>query len=223
MAALEIVVVSDTHSLHEQLGELEGDVLIHCGDGCTVSSQGATHHDSLDAWFARQRFDLILAIGGNTDYEFARRCRAGVPPFRHARVLHDEAIEFGGITLYGSPWTPFLRGMPFYGDDARLRRAWAAVPAGVDVLVTHTAAEGILDHNRHGRSLGCEHLLEALARIQPRLHAFGHHHAAAGVLRRGDTVHLNAAMVDSHYRIARSPWRIRLDPDRREPPQVFGN
>lgn len=221
MTTLEIIVVSDTHGRHDELGELAGDVLVHCGDGCTVSNQGSADHDSLDAWFARQRFNLILAIGGNCDYEFARRARARVPVFRHARVLQDETVEHGGLRFHGAPWTPFLSGMPFYGDDVRLRRAWRAVPEGVDVLITHTAAAGILDHNRHGHSLGCGHLLDELPRIRPRLHLFGHHHAAAGTTTRDGTVHLNASMVDSRYRIARPPWRVRVDQDPHIAPEIL--
>ena len=31
---MRLVIISDTHTMHEELGSLSGDVLIHCGDFC---------------------------------------------------------------------------------------------------------------------------------------------------------------------------------------------
>jgi len=101
-----------------------------------------------------------------------------------------------------------------------MREKWAAVPAGIDVLITHTAPYGILDRNRVGRSLGCHDLLEHLATVCPRLHVFGHNHASAGAARIGPTLHINASMENSKFAIAHKPVEIDLEVGNRAPPTL---
>jgi len=43
---MKIVVVSDTHGRHDELGLLSGDVLIHCGDASTRSKTEPTRRRS---------------------------------------------------------------------------------------------------------------------------------------------------------------------------------
>ena len=218
---VDIVVISDTHGRHEELGALEGDILVHCGDGSFGQPGDPRVHDELDGWLSRQTFDAVLAVGGNHDFEFERRVRMDEPVFRVARALMDETVTCAGLRIHGSPWTPELGDWAFYGSDDRLRAAWAAIPAGVDILVTHTGPAGILDRNRFGRSIGCRWLAAELERIRPRLHVFGHHHASAGHCEQDGTLYLNASMVDSHYRNSRPAWRARMDADPAQRPQLL--
>ncbi len=67
---------------------------------------------------------------------------------------------------------------------------YANIPADTDILVTHAPPQGILDAGQ-----GCAELLEASKRVRPKLHVFGHVHAGYGVLRRGPTIFVNAAMT----------------------------
>jgi Icc-related predicted phosphoesterase len=53
-------------------------------------------------------------------------------------------------------------------------------------------------------------LRERLAKLRPALHCFGHVHASAGSVQRGGTLFANACMVDSRYRIARTPLKFEL-------------
>jgi hypothetical protein len=48
------------------------------------------------------------------------------------------------------------------------------------VLVTHGPARGHLDF-MNGSSHGCPHLLREIWRVRPRVHVFGHIHAARGL------------------------------------------
>lgn len=47
--------------------------------------------------------------------------------------------------------------------------------------MTHGPPHGILDFG-HGQNLGCESLLEAVARARPRMHCFGHIHEGYGTM-----------------------------------------
>lgn len=212
---MRLVVISDTHCQHEWLGDLEGDVLIHCGDSRNGFSRSAGDLESLDRWFGRQRFELILCIGGNHDFELESRVGQGKRVFENATYLQDASHEHRGVTFYGAPWTPDLPGWAFYLDTVGLRSKWAQIPRGTGVLITHIGPHGILDRNRLGRSFGCPALLDRLAAVRPRLHAFGHNHASAGTALVDGTLHVNAAMVDSQYQVARSPYLFDIQPDGR--------
>ena len=50
-------------------------------------------------------------------------------------------------------------------------------------MITHGPPEGILDKTTAGANAGDPNLLEAVKRVKPLVHVFGHVHEAAGVLR----------------------------------------
>lgn len=83
---MQIVIVSDTHKKHEQLGVLAGDVLIHCGDFCDGFNVNDSDVDDLDDWFGRQQFELILCIGGNHDFA------APGPPGKRRRGFRERRV-----------------------------------------------------------------------------------------------------------------------------------
>jgi Icc-related predicted phosphoesterase len=214
---MRIVVVSDTHTRHEELGIVTADVLIHCGDGCNGFRRDPADVERLDHWFSRQRVDLVLAIGGNHDFEIERRSRAELSVFSHALYLEDHVHNYRGCTFYGAPWVPELSDWAFFQDGKGMREKWASIPSGIDVLITHTAPRGILDRNRDGTSLGCCDLLDRLPAIRPRVHVFGHNHASASAVRIGATLHINASMVNSRYAISHKPIEIELEVGTRSP------
>lgn len=204
-------MISDTHGWHEELGVLSGDVLIHCGDFEDLFTRDAGMLDRTDAWLARQDFGLILCTGGNHDRELERRVRAWQQPLANARYLQDTGVEFGGLKFWGAPWVPMLECHAFFADDDDLRSAWSRIPYDVDVLITHTPPEGILDRSGAGESLGCPFLAVALQRVKPRLHCFGHVHAAAGREDRDGTIFVNATSVDTRRDIVNPPFVIDLE------------
>ena len=207
---MKLVIISDTHSRHEELGTLHGDVLIHCGDSGNGFTRHASDVDSLDDWFGQQAFDRILCIGGNHDFEMQARAERGGPVFRNAEYLQDQAYEYRGVRFYGSPWTPELVDWAYYLDDDELRDRWELIPDEVEVLITHTPPFGILDCNTSGRHCGCRELQRRLLDLHPRIHCFGHIHASAGTTSLKGTTFVNASMVNRRYEIARAPVEIDL-------------
>jgi Icc-related predicted phosphoesterase len=69
-------------------------------------------------------------------------------------------------------------------------------------LITHGPPQGHGDLTSRGERAGCQDLLDALRRIRPRLHVFGHIHEGAGQTREGDTLCVNASICDLAYRPA---------------------
>ena len=205
---VKIVVISDTHGQHETLGELEGDVLIHCGDFCLDQRDAEADIASLDAWFARQRFRLIVCTGGNHDFEVEARRARGETVFRHAVCLQDEGVSLDGVKFHGAPWTPELSAWAHFKSERDLREAWSRIPDDTDVLISHTPPSGTLDQNSRGKRCGCPLLRERVDQVRPWLHCFGHIHASAGMVRGEATTSINAAVVNSQYRIARPPFIV---------------
>ncbi len=88
------------------------------------------------------------------------------------------------ITVYGAPWQPEFRGGAFgLPRGLPLRDMWDLIPSDVDILVTHSPPQGLLDRSKGGIHCGCEELRQQVQhRIKPRIHVFGHIHEARGEL-----------------------------------------
>jgi hypothetical protein len=141
---------------------------------------------------------------------------------RELRLLQHSAAEVAGLKLFGSPYvnlTPRRRTMApdnpvryegFMRDDVRLAELCLDIPAGLDVLITHSPPLGVLDTSvRHGGvpreapiSIGSLALRDRLRGMRPadrpRVHVFGHEHDSRGVVvdQEMGVVFINAVAVD---------------------------
>jgi len=205
---MRIVCISDTHALHDRVRVPEGDLLVHAGD---LSSRGTEAEiRAFDAWLGRLPHPHKVVIAGNHDFAFERDAEAR-RLITNATYLQDEEVTLGGLRIWGSPWQPRFFDWAFNLDrGAPLAVKWAKIPAGIDVLVTHGPPMGTLDRTSGGQLVGCEALEDALARIRPRLHVFGHIHEAAGRLDRDGTIFVNASTCDLRYRPVHPPIVVDL-------------
>ena len=90
------------------------------------------------------------------------------------------------VTIYGSPWTPQYTLSAFQYPLTTAPTHWAdrldpaRVPtAAFDIVVTHGPSKFYLDR-RGVHQAGCPYLLAEISQLRPRLHVFGHIHAAYG-------------------------------------------
>ncbi|KAJ7652236.1 Metallo-dependent phosphatase-like protein [Mycena rosella] len=188
---IRVVCISDTHNTHRSQPPLPaGDLLIHAGD-LTHSGSAPELADAL-AWLSSQPHPHKVLIAGNHDAALAdRAARTQLLRAHPALVYLEDAattltVRGRPLRVYGSPHTPRHGSWPFQyprappGGGAPGHSAaaavWAAVPARTDVLVTHGPPFAHLDSGH----AGCAALLAALWRVRPRLHVFGHVHAARG-------------------------------------------
>jgi Icc-related predicted phosphoesterase len=209
---INVTVISDTHCRHGELKLPAGDLLIHCGDLFEFGFENDRQIAEMDEWFGRQRFERILCTGGNHDIDVETALAERTQPFRNAWFLHDETVEFRGLKIHGAPWVNDLPGHAFYKDHDDLKEAWARVPEGLDILITHTPPAGILDTSSRGRSYGCRALAEAMPRIAPRVHVFGHVHASRGHRTIGSTQFINASSLHTGSGVIRPPITFTLSP-----------
>jgi len=87
-------------------------------------------------------------------------------------------------SVHGSPWTPYFGGWAFnYKRGPEAEQLYGVVKP-CDILLTHGPPYSILDLAQERTPVGCDSLLNALPRIRPRLHVFGHIHEGRGALIR---------------------------------------
>ena len=72
------------------------------------------------------------------------------------------------------------------------------IPEDTDILITHCPPFGILDFNDKGKHEGYQNLLAIIQqKIKPRLHVFGHLHDAHGKIQIGETLFVNASIINT--------------------------
>ena len=126
--------------------------------------------------------------------------------------LEDSGVEIEGIKFWGSPVTPPFFNWAFMKEPDAIKKHWGAIPDDTDYLITHGPAHTILDYvGRNGQGgVGCPHLLDAIERVNPKYHVFGHIHDMYGTKIVNETTHINASVLNDRYRPVRSGHIIEL-------------
>lgn len=180
---------------------------MHAGD---ISRHGEleTIADFND-WLKTLHFRSKIVIAGNHDFCFEQI--NGKDLLTNAIYLQDSSITISKIKFYGSPWQPRFFDWSFNLDRGEpLRQKWSMIAPDTDMLITHGPPQGICDQTVRGDLVGCQDLLEAIERINPKLHVFGHIHEAYGVFKGKSTTFVNASSCDLGYRAINPPIVFEL-------------
>jgi predicted phosphohydrolase len=205
---LRIVCISDTHGLHRQIAVPPGDVLVHAGD--------LTAHGELDElrdlndWLGSLPHPHKVVIAGNHDWCFEQEPERAQALLTHAIYLADADVSVAGLRFYGSPWTAGFGGWAFTRSPLALSYHWTELPDEIDVLITHGPPLGGLDQNAKGEHLGDEALAEAVRRVRPRLHIFGHIHEGYGRTKWDGVTLVNASACTASYAPTQAPIIVEL-------------
>jgi Icc-related predicted phosphoesterase len=206
---MKIILISDTHGLHEPMTVPEGDVLIHAGD---MTRRGTLEElAAFNTFVGRLPHPIKFAIAGNRDYCMERQPEESRKVLTNLIYLQDAETKAGDLRIYGSPWQPPFLDMAFNLPRGKpLREKWALIPPGIDILITHTPPYGIGDRTTRGDLVGCRDLLEAVRRLRPRIHVFGHIHEGYGNYSEGGIEFINASVVDSAMQLKNPPIVVDL-------------
>lgn len=183
--SVRVICISDTHNVHKSLPAVpSGDLLIHAGD---LSNSGTKEeiHATLD-WLQSHPHLHKIFIAGNHDCLFDEISSRVVVKAAYPDLIYLQdssvSIDVRGRTLniHGSPQTPRNGSWPFQYPRISTTQVsssdiWAKIPENTDILVTH----GPPAHHL-ALEYGCLALLDAIWRIRPKLHVFGHIHAGRG-------------------------------------------
>ena len=226
---IRIVCLSDTHHTDYRLEQLEvprGDVLIHAGDATFQGKIGETSR--FIAWMDKQPHRLKYLCPGNHDYIWEHN-----PTWANYSTVNVLINQFGTFQheakVYSIFAMSFVKELPlwaFNSDEREIGRFLQSVADSkpiIDILLTHMPPYGILDYygevhtNKDGTVLGRgEHLGSRALRVfvnqvKPKVHIFGHIHNAYGTQRVGDTLFVNAAILNDNYNVAHTPIVLELD------------
>ena len=206
--SLTIVLISDTHAMHRGVEVPPGDLLIHAGD-FTMDSMSAEKLLDFNEWLGELPHPYRVVIPGNHDGVVDDLSRRRL--ISNATLLINEGIEVMGLKIWGSPVTP-LFGEAFGVASERDRaKVYSRIPGDTDVLVTHGPPYGILDQQPGSEyHEGCRQLLDAVRRVKPMLHVFGHVHAGYGTYGNSETLFVNAALPDEGFGLSNRPHVFRL-------------
>lgn len=207
---MKIVCISDTHGGHDKMRIPDGDLLLHAGD---MSKRGKEPEiRDFDAWLGTLPHRYKVIIAGNHDFLFESDPTFAASLITNAIYLNDSEVTIEGLRIWGSPVTPWFYDWAFNRfRGADIRPHWDLIPAGIDILMTHGPPANILDCTISGKSVGCEDLSEAIARVRPRLHLFGHIHEAYGIAHQNQIQYINACMMDINYKPVNQAIVIELD------------
>ena len=199
-----LVLISDTHGLHSSLHVPAGDILVHAGD---LTDRGTFEEvERFNEFLGQLSHPTKIVIAGNHDFCFERDQQASASLLTNCIYLQDEAVTVEGLKFYGSPWQPWFFDWAFnLQRGAEIRAKWDQIPDDTDVLITHGPAYGCRDRTAGGEQVGCRDLLDAIDRIRPRVHIFGHIHEGYGSTSNLNTTFINASICNEHYVISNEP------------------
>ena len=203
--------------LDEAKEPLGGDVIIHAGDALARGT--LNEFSDFIKWFSELDFIHRIYVPGNHDFiceqmePFVKEtCKTlGVTYLRDSGVIIDD-----GVKIWGSPQTPYFNNWAFncarneaerqMYNKPLIKNYWDMIPNDIDILVTHGPPYDILDElcyvngDPKGEFVGCVDLLNAIKRIKPSIHLFGHIHCQGGKeLHRDGTSFYNVSICDEMY------------------------
>lgn len=229
---MKIVAASD---LHGYLPAIEPcDLLILAGDTPPWQNHEIAYqrqwfeNDFLD-WIKSDRCpaERIVLIAGNHDLLFEKYPPSGELGKR-VIYLQDSEAEVDGLRIYGTPWSEILAphwafSLPEQAkrdDEPDLTKAFAAIPDGIDVLVTHMPParfgdcllENVGSLSAHFKRvhIGSPSLLYRVEEVKPRLHVFGHVHEDYGSWEHEGIRLANVSLLDERYEYANTPQVFEL-------------
>ena len=192
---MKITATSDIHGAKPpKIGSHEGDILIIAGD---LTNRGTINEITMFIWdwdIYCSAFDKVFIIPGNHDTcltqpEVVEMITSNIP---NAMVFFGGTYEYGGIRFGFMPWSPTYGSFEFMGPEELILSKLIKVKQ-VDVLVTHSPPQDILDEVIGGEHVGSAALAGFVEVYPPVYHIFGHIHEAAGFVETKTTTFMNVA------------------------------
>ena len=233
---MKLVIISDTHNLHDELDLPVGDVLIHCGD---YSYSGQDNEViSFLTWMQEQTKKYRLVIGGHGNHELGpyedrehfNELKTVFAPdviWPHMRIFTDPVTS---LNFFFSPYVTTINGRwAFEASSSEYQEIVKHIPDYVDILISHGPPFNILDtfvrhsidwdsqqndyaHSIREFKIGSKVLAERIKEIEPKLVCFGHCHENGGqTVKIGGTIYVNGAVLNENYEIANEPVIVNLE------------
>ena len=185
---MKILHISDTHCQHDKINiPRDIDIIIHSGDFSNKKDSFRNEseaHSFLD-WFSSLDIRYKILVAGNHDTSIqARLITPKEIENRGIIYLENASVKIEGLLIWGSPYTPLYGKWAFMKAEQELAPIWETIPDDVDIVITHSPPQGMLDltfdSDNNGtpyyRLCGSESLADRIDEVKPALHCFGHIH-----------------------------------------------
>jgi Icc-related predicted phosphoesterase len=206
---MRVVCISDTHELHREIAVPAGDLLIHAGD-YTFFGNGKRAILDFNEWLGELPHPHKIVTCGN--HEFAVEADPNLRRLiTNATLLLNESTMVGPAKIWGSPLTQHYGGAFGRSNAADRIRAYNDIPLDTDIVITHGPPYGILDSTpEYPGPSGDRELREAIFRVKPILHVFGHAHSSYGVRQTRNTCFVNSALFDLDGSVKKRPIVMKI-------------
>jgi Icc-related predicted phosphoesterase len=226
---MKIVLISDTHSLHDSMDHLipDGDLLIHSGDFSNAGREQEIFE--FIEWFSNLPHRNKVFISGNHDIMMdGKKTDLVLEKIKEAEkkntfYLEDSHIVIEGLKIWGHPHVPKITKSriewAFTKEFNDMEKVVDRIPEDIDILVSHTPPKGILDVLlTSGANIGCENLYRKIISLkQIKMCCFGHIHESYGCVDRSsikdNLIFANSAICDFRYRPSRKPLVFEINGD----------
>lgn len=227
---MRIVALSDQHGYLPELPRC--DLLIIAGDICPdrfgpflamhdPDQQKSWFNRKVRPWLAKAPATHKILTWGNHDW-CGQACS-----FRHdspseastteLQILVDDQTcvpeGHSSVSVWATPWSNQFMNWAFMKPAPDLEAVYAAIPEGIDILISHQAPYGYGDRCADYSSgkiehLGSRELLAAIGRVRPKLVICGHIHDGYGRYEYDSIPIYNVSVVDEQYRLVHPPTEI---------------
>ena len=225
---MRIVALSDQHGFLPDVPPC--DLLIVGGDVCpdrvdgalaehSPAVQKAWFDDHARPWLARAPATHKILTWGNHDW-CGQACDFSDDfPGRAYSTTLQVVVDAGTrvpsaheaermVSVWATPWSNQFMHWAFMKARPDLAQVYAAIPDGIDILVSHQPPLGHGDRHHppgaeEAEHLGNPDLLAAIDRIKPRVVICGHIHGGHGRFDYNGTPIYNVSVVDDSYRLVR--------------------
>ena len=230
---MKILATSDLHGNREGMSGADREIAGIAGGFACMAGNRKWDAFGQEKWIEKQLIPLIssynktqfVCVSGNHDFcmdpkvqaRYRMDWRISWPSNSH--VLLDSGCEINGLKIYGTPYVPIISYYwAFEAEHDALQKAFAKIPSGLDILVTHSppriSGEAIdisLQSGADSEAFGSSELTQALFYKQPRFCFCGHIHSGFhGPVKFEGTTIYNVSRVDERYEIAYEPIILEL-------------
>ena len=213
---MKLICFSDTHlnSLPELLKGQEADLFIFAGDALSRGDWREWRQFYSDLKLVRKQCKDFVTVFGNHDFyveenpQLVREELADIG----IHLLMGEEVTIQGLRIYGEPHVPQFYDWAFMKSEEKLVYVYDQIPEGLDILVTHGPAYGILDKNARGEYCGSVSLKNKLFSMErpAKIHISGHLHESWGYFDSGKIKHYNVSILDDNYMWTNSVTEIEI-------------
>lgn len=148
-----------------------------------IMTPGNHDHNIFEAYLE----DKEDEAGTSRRYPYIPRIyKADLLENHNVRLLIDEAVELGGIKIWGSPWSPSFYNWAFMKSEGELSNRYDLIPRDVDILLSHTPPwkkdcpiDQIDWPDWEPRKCGSVALTQAIEKIKPKYMFCGHIHSGS--------------------------------------------